>query len=72
MEGWAGAGMAGACAGAVTRDCCCGMAVVVDGFRVRFEAGEALRSPVRRAVSSQRLDKSESSEYIDLRVKSST
>ena len=42
MEGWAGAGMAGVCAGAVTGDCCCGMAVVVDGFRVRFEAGEAL------------------------------
>jgi hypothetical protein len=35
--------MAGACAGAVAVDCCGGRAVVVDGFRVRFEAGEALR-----------------------------
>ena len=34
--------MAGACAGAVTGDCCGGMVVVVEGFRVRFEAGEAL------------------------------
>jgi hypothetical protein len=35
--------MAGACAGAVTGDCCGGTTVVVEGFRVRFEAGEELR-----------------------------
>lgn len=34
--------MAGAGAGAVADDCGGGRAVVVEGFRVRFEAGEAL------------------------------